>query len=120
MANPKDTSRTTGAAGADQKNMGQGQAQQARKPQQNMQGGNPGGAATNIREHMTVVGSCGNRVGVVDHLEGSAIKLTRNDSKDGQHHFIPVGWVDRVDNEVHLKKNSMDAQRDWKSDASEC
>ena len=112
MANPKDTTRATGATGADSKNMGQGQ--------QNPQGANPGGAAANIRERMSVVGSCGNRVGVVDHLEGGAIKLTKSDSEDGQHHFIPVNWVDRVDNEVHLKQDSSEAQRDWKSNASEC
>jgi hypothetical protein len=78
------------------------------------------GGMENIRERMPVVGSCGNRVGVVDHVEGNAIKLTKNDSSDGQHHFIPVDWVDNVDNEVHLSKNSQDAQQQWKSNAGDC
>src|SRR4051812_13994209 len=59
-----------------------------------------------VRERMDVIASCGKKVGVVDHVEGGAIKLTRKDSPDGQHHFIPAGWVDHVDNHVHLKKNS--------------
>jgi len=74
----------------------------------------------NIRERMSVVGSCGNRVGVVDHVEGNAIKLTKNDSSDGQHHFIPVGWVEKVDSEVHLRKNSQEAEQQWKANAAEC
>ena len=59
--------------------------------------------ATNIRERMEVVGSDGAHVGTVDHLDGQhRIKLTRDDSRDGRHHFIPTEWVDRVDNSVHL------------------
>ena len=56
-----------------------------------------------IREHMEVVGSDGNHVGTVDHLEGEdRIKLTRDDSADGQHHYIPTAWVEKVDETVHL------------------
>ena len=77
-------------------------------------------SASEIRPQMEVVSSCGCRMGKVDHLEGDAIKLTKNDSPDGQHHFIPVGWVDHVDREVHLKKNSQETQQGWKSDAAAC
>ena len=73
-----------------------------------------------IKERMNVIASCGKKVGVVDHLEGPAIKLTKKDSKDGQHHFIPFGWVDHVDSHVHLKKNSMETEQSWKSDAASC
>jgi hypothetical protein len=73
-----------------------------------------------IKEHMDVVASCGKKVGVVDHVGGGAIKLTKKDSPDGQHHFIPVGWVERVDSHVHLKKNSMQTEQNWKSDAAAC
>ena len=73
-----------------------------------------------IKERMDVIASCGKKIGVVDHVEGGAIKLTKNDSKDGQHHFIPEKWVQRVDSHVHLSKNSMEAERDWKSDAGSC
>lgn len=85
-------------------------------PQRNM----TGAPRDNIRERMAVIGSCGNRVGVVDHVDGNAIKLTRNDSPDGQHHFIPVEWVENVDSEVHLKKNSQDAKQQWKANAADC
>jgi hypothetical protein len=74
----------------------------------------------NIHERMSVIASCGKKVGVIDHLEGGAIKLTKSDSPDGQHHFIPMGWVDHVDNHVHLNKNSAETERDWKPDAMSC
>ncbi len=73
-----------------------------------------------IRERMDVIASCGHKIGVVDHVEGSTIKLTKSDSNDGQHHFIPLGWVQTVDGHVHLSKNSAEAVRDWKSDAASC
>jgi hypothetical protein len=73
-----------------------------------------------IKERMDVIASCGKKVGVVDHVEGKAIKLTRNDSADGMHHFIPTEWVDHVDSHVHLKKNSVETEAGWKSDASSC
>lgn len=71
-----------------------------------------------IREHMKVIASCGTTVGVVDGVEGSSIKLTRKDSLDGQHHFVPVTWVDHVDTHVHLTRNSVDTQKSWQSDSS--
>lgn len=73
-----------------------------------------------ITEHMDVIASCGKKVGVVDRVEGSAIKLTRKDSPDNQHHFIPVAWVERVDSHVHLTKNSKETEECWKADASSC
>jgi hypothetical protein len=76
--------------------------------------------ASDIQERMDVIASCGKKVGVVDHVEGGAIKLTTSDSPDGQHHFIPTGWVDHVDNHVRLKKNSQETEQGWKSDAAGC
>ncbi len=76
--------------------------------------------ATEIRERMDVVASCGTKIGVVDHVEGNTIKLTKSDSRDGQHHFLPISMVDRVDRHVHLSKNSEDAMREWKPDAASC
>ena len=70
--------------------------------------------AAQIREHMDVLASCGKKVGVVDHVEGDMIKLTRKDSPDGQHHLIPTGWVAQVDQQVHLNRNSEETERDWK------
>lgn len=78
------------------------------------------GNMTGIRDHMDVIASCGKKIGVVDHLEGNAIKLTKSDSPDGKHHFNPVSWVDEVDTSVHLNRNSMETEQNWKSDASSC
>ncbi len=68
-----------------------------------------------IQEHMDVVGSCGNLLGTVDRVEGNAIKLTKSGSPDGRHHFIPLSWVARVDDHVHLSKNCGEAKRDWQT-----
>ncbi len=79
----------------------------------------PGATAEHdIKEHIEVLGSDGEHVGTVDHMEGSnQIKLTRGDSSDRKHHFIPVDWVDRVDQHVHLNKSCKDAQAQWKTAA---
>lgn len=71
------------------------------------------GIIADIREHMDVIGSCGNKLGKVDHVMGGEIKLTKNDSPDGQHHMIPTSWVTRVDSQVHLSKNCGEAKREW-------
>lgn len=70
-----------------------------------------------VAERMDVIGSCGNKLGVVDHVEGGQIKLTRKDSDDGQHHLIPMSWVDHVDSHVHLNKNCGEAKREWQATA---
>ena len=134
MAGTKNTGNQRTADSANTAS-GSPQTQDRNKDNPSMQGGAPMGNAgkapsqtgqsgdaptSKIREHMNVVASCGTRVGVVDHVDGQSIKLTKNDSKDGQHHFIPTAWVDRVDNEVHLKKNSKETEQGWKSDAASC
>jgi hypothetical protein len=73
-----------------------------------------------VHERMDVIASCGKKVGVVDHVENGSIKLTRKDSPDGQHHFIPADWVDHTDAEVHLNRNSEEAELGWKRDAMSC
>lgn len=78
-------------------------------------GAGAAGTAADIREHMDVVGSCGNTLGKVDHVEGDSIKLTRSDSADGRHHLIPMGWVTRVDTRVHLSKNCGEAKKEWQT-----
>jgi hypothetical protein len=69
-----------------------------------------------IHEHMEVFGSCGNKLGRVDHVEGNMIKLTRNGSSDGMHHFIPTSWVSHVDDKVHLDKSCVQAKQQWQSE----
>ena len=73
-----------------------------------------------IRDHMDVIASCGKKVGVVDHLESGAIKLTRNDSPDNLHHYLPSSWVSKVDSRVHLNKTSRETEQGWKASASAC
>ena len=57
----------------------------------------------NIKEHMDVIASDGNRIGRVDHVKGEQIELAKMDLETGfKHRMIPVSWVDHVDEHVHL------------------
>ena len=63
------------------------------------------GYASQIREHMEVVGSDGQHVGTVDKVEGDRIKLTKKDDPTGEgvHHYLPLGAVAAVqDGKVKL------------------
>jgi hypothetical protein len=74
---------------------------------------------TDIREHMDVIGSCGHKLGTVDRVEGNSIKLAKNDPKaGGQHHLIPMDWVERVDEHVHLNKDCGAAMREWRPESA--
>ncbi|MEF2277770.1 DUF2171 domain-containing protein [Deinococcus sp. YIM 134068] len=48
-------------------------------------------------EHMQVKDTNGEHVGTVDKLEGDQLKLTKNDSPDGQHHYVPLSQVESMD-----------------------
>lgn len=54
-----------------------------------------------IQEHAEVIGADGAHVGTVDRVEGSRIKLTRQDSgegsHEGHHHFVPLSLVADVE-----------------------
>ena len=69
--------------------------------------------ASQIREHMDVVGSDGKHVGTVDKVEGDQIKLTKNDPQaGGEHHYIPLNSVASVeDDEVHLNLTADEARQ---------
>ncbi len=69
---------------------------------------------------MDVIGSCCSKVGVVDHVEGAALKLTRKDSRDGQHHYVPLSRVAKVDEHVHLTINSKEFGEQCQTSASAC
>jgi hypothetical protein len=71
--------------------------------------------SSRIREHMEVVGSDGEHVGTVDRCEGAdIIKLTKNDpAADGKHHYIPMAWVNHVDQQVHLAHPASEARLHW-------
>lgn len=65
-----------------------------------------------ITEHMPIVGSDNNDVGLVDGLaEPEMIKITKDD--DGKHHWIPLGWVTRVDEHVHLDRPGHQVKQEW-------
>lgn len=66
-----------------------------------------------ILARMQVLDSRGNRVGYVDSLLATdEIRLTRKDSPDGVHHYIPLDWVAEVDGVVHLNKCCTEIFRD--------
>lgn len=68
--------------------------------------------ATQIKEHMPVIDSNSMEFAVVDHLDhGNTIKLTRDD--EGNHHWIPIAWVTRIDDCVHLDRPGDQARQEW-------
>lgn len=49
-------------------------------------------------DHLQVKDVNGEHVGTVDHMEGeNQIKLTKNDSTDGQHHYVNLSQVESMD-----------------------
>jgi hypothetical protein len=69
-----------------------------------------------IREHMTVMDSNSMEFAKVDHLDGgNTIKLTKDDK--GNHHWIPLAWVTRVDDCVHLDRPGDQAMQEWSTSA---
>jgi outer membrane protein OmpA-like peptidoglycan-associated protein len=52
------------------------------------------------------MGSDRSEVGTVDDVGSDHIKLARSGSADGRHHRVPLSWVVRVDQDVHLSKTS--------------
>ncbi len=68
-----------------------------------------------IREHQEVKGSDGGHVGTVDHLDGDRIKLTRTDpAAGGEHHFLHLDSVGRVQNGVViLNRTTVQARDEW-------
>lgn len=70
--------------------------------------------ATKIKEHMPVVCSNNEQFGTVDHVDGQgAIKLTKD--QGGMHHWIPMNWVTRVDDKVHVDRPGKQAMKEWLS-----
>lgn len=71
--------------------------------------------ASQIREHMQVVGSDGQQLGSVERLEGSSrIKLTRLGAAGGQEHFIPLDWVASVEGQtLRLGRSSQDVRAEF-------
>jgi hypothetical protein len=68
-----------------------------------------------IMPEMPVVCSQGGQFAVVDHMEGSdTIKLNKDES--GKHHYIPLSWVTKVDDKVHVDRPGKQAMQEWKTE----
>ena len=66
---------------------------------------------TQIQKHMDVVSSKNEPLGMVDHILGSNVKLARD--VVGQHHFVPLTWIARIDDKIHLALTAEDVERLW-------
>jgi hypothetical protein len=59
-----------------------------------------------IKEGAEIIGADGVHVGVVDHVSGDRIKLTKKDSVDGKHHYLSAGLIADVEGgKVRLSAN---------------
>ena len=60
-----------------------------------------------IRGNMEVASADGGHVATVDAIEGTRIRLSRADSRDGLHHYLSLSEVDRIDSgRVWLKEGA--------------
>lgn len=70
--------------------------------------------ASNIREHMEVIGADDVHLGTVDKVDGDRIKLVKADSgqgsHEGHHHYISLGLVAGVEGDkVRLSATAANA-----------
>jgi len=72
------------------------------------------GLAAEITPGLPVVCSQDAQFGVVDHVDGSELKLKKD--ANGLHHFIPLSWVTRVDSEVHVDRPGSMAMQEWRAE----
>ena len=73
-----------------------------------------GNFGARLAKDMEVVGSDGQHVGVIDHVEGDTIKLKKLDpASGGQHHLIMVSSVASVGAKVMLKTTAKDTMARW-------
>lgn len=66
-----------------------------------------------IKPHMPVVGSNDQALGMVDHIQGDSLKLTRDNT--GKHHLIPLDWIDRIDDKVHVNRSADEVKQKWQT-----
>lgn len=69
----------------------------------------PNGVA-GIKPRMGVLDHFGKKVGIVDEVKGGAIMMSKPNTQSGERSFIPLQWVDWVDQDVHLFVSSSDSQ----------
>ena len=73
-------------------------------------------SASEIKEHMEIVGADGVHVGKVDHVQRERIKMTRKDKEHGQkeehHHYVPLSAVASCDGgKVWLSADAANARQ---------
>jgi hypothetical protein len=70
--------------------------------------------ASQIKDHMQIVGSDGQQLGSVERVDGSSrIKFAAKGAADGRDHFIPLDWVASVEGQtLRLSKSSHDVQQE--------
>ena len=69
------------------------------------------GIGHQIKEDMEVIGADGVHVGTVDEVHHHRIKLTKKDSSDHEHHFIPLGLVAEIEGDkVRLSATGANVQ----------
>jgi uncharacterized protein (TIGR02271 family) len=72
------------------------------------------GYAGKLANDMEVVGSDGEHVGVIDHVDGATIKLKRMDpASGGTHHLISTDWVESANDKIVLKTAAGEVKSRW-------
>jgi len=69
-----------------------------------------------IRNGLAVIAADGEPIGAVDALDGDRLKLTRKDSTDDAHHYIPLAWVARIEERIHLNRSGAEVRASWGHD----
>ena len=68
--------------------------------------------AQEVKPGMPVVCSKDGQFAEVDHIDGAgSIKLRRD--KSGKHHLIPLSWVAKVHDHIHLSKDHAEVESQW-------
>jgi hypothetical protein len=76
--------------------------------------------AAQISKGAEVLSADNQHVGTVDAVEGAQIKLTRKDSTDAKHHFIPLAWVASArEGKVRLSRNAYVVRGQWGTQENE-
>ncbi len=67
-----------------------------------------------LTKGMEVVGSDGQHVGIIDQVDGAAMRLKRMDpASGGQHHLLPIDLVKSVDKRAMLSIPAAEAKGRW-------
>lgn len=71
-----------------------------------------------IKEHMAVYGSCGDRIGTVDGMWGDLLWLVRDPKEPDDISCVPLDWVAAVDGDVRLTRSRVEVLTKWQSVAA--